>query len=87
MRDGYTDDDVSAVLGRLGQTVGLNLICVWDYVDTSGRGATPTSSYSPPTIRVVPRQGPALIDPAVRGRTPAQLGQQPVQLGGAQPAP
>src|SRR6266511_2297879 len=38
MRDGYTDDDVNGVLGQLGQTVGLTLICVWDYVDTWGPG-------------------------------------------------
>jgi hypothetical protein len=38
MRDGYTDDDINAVLGQLGETVGLNIICVWDYVDTWGPG-------------------------------------------------
>ena len=38
MRDGYTDDDVNGVLGQLGETAGLNLICVWDYVDTWGPG-------------------------------------------------
>ncbi len=38
MRDGYTDDDVNAILGQLADTVGLNLVCVWDYVDTWGPG-------------------------------------------------
>ncbi|WP_331773358.1 hypothetical protein OG948_59260 (plasmid) [Embleya sp. NBC_00888] len=38
MDDGYDQDHVNAVLGRLNDAFGTRLVCVWDYVDPCGFG-------------------------------------------------
>lgn len=38
LHGGYNPDGVNRVLGRLSQVTGLQLVCVWDYVDTAGPG-------------------------------------------------
>lgn len=38
MAQGYTPDQVEAVLGYLGERSGLHLVCVWDFHDTFGFG-------------------------------------------------
>ncbi|MFE3205764.1 hypothetical protein [Embleya sp. NPDC059237] len=38
MDDGYDQDRVNKVLGRLNETFGTRLVCLWDYVDPFGFG-------------------------------------------------
>ncbi|WP_331738811.1 hypothetical protein [Embleya sp. NBC_00896] len=36
MFDGYDDDRVNAVLGRVNEAFGIRVVCVWNYVDAYG---------------------------------------------------
>ncbi|MFF4902605.1 hypothetical protein [Streptomyces sp. NPDC001068] len=36
--DGYSDDDIRSVFGRIREEGGPYLVCVWDYVDEYGFG-------------------------------------------------
>lgn len=38
MDDGYDDERVNRVLGRISEVSGLRIVCVWDYYDASGVG-------------------------------------------------
>ncbi|EWM19644.1 hypothetical protein KUTG_09948 [Kutzneria sp. 744] len=38
MDDGYDDDSVNRVLGRISEASGLRIVCVWDYYDAFGVG-------------------------------------------------
>ena len=37
-RDGWTDDDIAGLLTDLSELVGVELYCLWDYVDAFGFG-------------------------------------------------
>jgi hypothetical protein len=44
MIDGYDDDRVNRVLGRISAATGLDLVCVWASYDAWGKGAGATRS-------------------------------------------
>jgi hypothetical protein len=37
-RDGWTDDDIDSVLAQIQEDLGVQLRCVWEYVDDYGCG-------------------------------------------------
>ncbi|WP_328373047.1 hypothetical protein OG800_49570 (plasmid) [Streptomyces sp. NBC_00445] len=38
LSEGYSDEEVTAVLGPVAEATGVHVICLWDYVDRYGCG-------------------------------------------------